>query len=194
MLRSSHFGASHHATDPLWTGADIFAFTASDGMITSAPSTINLIITPISDTNGASLVIEPYGSGLFRLKLTGEQYERYRIEASENLQNWVTLTNFSLTQLPMGFVDHEASNYVQRFYRSEFVKPEAQFPTWTFSKTNGFYLGISGDPGRTFQIVASTNLTHWQTLTNLLLTNSTSCFLDKDAVSFPVRFYRVLYQ
>ena len=163
-------------------------------MITSAPSTINLIITPISDTNGASLVIEPYGSGLFRLKLTGEQYERYRIEASENLQNWVTLTNFSLTQLPMGFVDHEASNYVQRFYRSEFVKPKAQFLTWTFSKTNGFYLGISGDPGRTFQIVASTNLTHWQTLTNLLLTNSTSCFLDKDAVSFPVRFYRVLYQ
>ena len=102
-------------------------------MITSAPSTINLIITPISDTNGASLVIEPYGSGLFRLKLTGEQYERYRIEASENLQNWVTLTNFSLTQLPMGFVDHEASNYVQRFYRSEFVKPKAQFLTWTFS-------------------------------------------------------------
>ncbi|MEK7676816.1 MAG: Ig-like domain-containing protein [Verrucomicrobiota bacterium] len=59
--------------------------------------------------------------------------------------------------------------------------------------TNGlFQFRLSGLFGESYSVQASTNLTSWQTLTNIINTNANSLFLDTAATSFPRRFYRAV--
>jgi hypothetical protein len=54
----------------------------------------------------------------FNLKLFGPTGASYRIEASTNFLNWLTLTSFLSTNSPSSFNDPGATNYRQRFYRA----------------------------------------------------------------------------
>jgi hypothetical protein len=45
--------------------------------------------------------------------------------------------------------------------------------------------------GKTYQIQTSTNLLDWSSLGGLLATNTSSRFVDANAINFPQRFYRV---
>ncbi len=55
-------------------------------------------------------------------------------------------------------------------------------------------VSLSGSPGWTYSIQASTNLTDWLNITNLALTNTCGQFVDPAATNFPQRFYRAVVQ
>jgi len=59
--------------------------------------------------------------------------------------------------------------------------------------TNGlFQFRLNGLFGESYSLQASTNLTAWQTLTNIINTNANTLFLDTAATNFPHRFYRAV--
>ncbi len=63
------------------------------------------------------------------------------------------------------------------------------------SPTNGaFALNIQGLFGRNARLEISTNLTSWQTLTNLTGTNATIYFEDRTTTNFDRRFYRAVLE
>jgi hypothetical protein len=55
------------------------------------------------------------GLNLLLYSLPGFQYE---IEASTNLVNWISITNFASTNSPFYFSDPQTPNFKQRFYRA----------------------------------------------------------------------------
>lgn len=52
------------------------------------------------------------------LPLTGRTNVSFRIEASTNLVNWLTLSNFTSTGGFIEFTDLSATNFPGRFYRA----------------------------------------------------------------------------
>jgi hypothetical protein len=56
--------------------------------------------------------------------------------------------------------------------------------------SNGLGLSLDAPLGFGYTIQASTNMVGWQTLTNVLATNSPIYFLDSGAMSYGRRFYR----
>lgn len=68
----------------------------------------------------------------------------------------------------------------------------SSFTTSSLRMTNGqFQFVVNGKPGATYSLQASTNLTNWATLTNILSTNFTTLYQDASASSNKMRFYRV---
>jgi hypothetical protein len=53
---------------------------------------------------------------------------------------------------------------------------------------------LTGLPGQTYSIQASTNLQQWLTITNVTLTTPAGQFVDTSATNFPLRFYRAVAQ
>ncbi len=51
-------------------------------------------------------------------------------------------------------------------------------------------MSFSGDIGRNYQVLASTNLVDWVVLTNMTATGLSTTFTDSGASSYPRRFYR----
>jgi len=55
----------------------------------------------------------------------------------------------------------------------------------------GMKLTLSGNPGQTYVLEASTDLVHWTAIsTNVTDSNGLSTFVDSDAKNYPSRFYR----
>jgi len=55
-----------------------------------------------------------------------------------------------------------------------------------------FGLRLSGAAGQNYEIRASTDLSNWFSLTNLVATNSASEFMDPAAADYPHRYYRAV--
>ncbi len=172
-------------------GADSFTFQVTDGMTNSLPATVSLVITQVQDVAIARLALAPVTNGQVRLLLVGEPYERYRIEASQDFVIWVPLTNLLFTNLNMEFVDPDAASFTHRFYRSAWVMPEARMQALPSAPAGPFKMAVAGDVGRTYRVLASTNLSDWILLTNLVLTNTSTPFTDPQSALFDRRFYRV---
>jgi hypothetical protein len=51
-------------------------------------------------------------------------------------------------------------------------------------------VGLTGTPGQTYALQASTDLTNWQTLTNIMLIGSSGQFCDPNATNYFQRYYR----
>ncbi len=56
--------------------------------------------------------------GAFQFTVSGTTGLTYDVQASTNLVDWTTLTNFVSTNSPMSFCDPAASNFNHRFYRA----------------------------------------------------------------------------
>jgi hypothetical protein len=56
----------------------------------------------------------------------------------------------------------------------------------------GFSATIMVESNRYYRIQTSTNLWEWSTLTNLVSTNSRIIFFDREALTLPRRFYRMV--
>jgi hypothetical protein len=61
---------------------------------------------------------KPLTSSGLALTLRGTSGVRYRVDASSDLLQWTTITNFVSTGSIMNFQDSEATNYARRFYRA----------------------------------------------------------------------------
>jgi len=103
-------------------GTDSFAFLVNDGMANSEPALVSLTITAVSDVDSVRLTLRAAPNGAFQLSLRGEPYQRYRLEASEDLLSWTALT--TLQASPTGelmFADG-TTGLRQRFYRPRIVE------------------------------------------------------------------------
>jgi YD repeat-containing protein len=78
-------------------------------------------IGPLSSTPAMKLglsSVPPFNSNGFNLTLFSLRGLRYQIDASTNLINWITITNFVSTNSIFYFSDPAAKNFNQRFYRA----------------------------------------------------------------------------
>ena len=173
-------------------GADQFKFQAHNPFTNSASAAVTLIITQITDVAFSTIAIESHPIGHPRLRVTGEPYEPYRIEASADLRHWVTLTNIVSTNGLMAVIDTDATLYPHRFYRAALALPAAHINSPQRGAGGNFQFDFSGELARRYDIQASTNLADWISLTNLLLTVAPTTFSDPAATNHPRRFYRVV--
>jgi len=115
----------------------VHSFGDFDGGSPQAP----LLLGSDGAVYGTTSYYGPYSGGnLFRLAVTSGQFTSfallpngtiqasinggnldYRVDASTDLVNWVTLTNFVNTASTVQFVDPYAANYPRRFYRTVWV-------------------------------------------------------------------------
>jgi hypothetical protein len=74
--------------------------------------------------------------------------------------------------------------------RVENLAPAFGFQTVAQLGNGHVSLVLTNAPGDSYRLEASTNLNSWQSLANILTTNSTFTFIDSNAPSFPTRYYR----
>jgi hypothetical protein len=174
-------------------GADHFTFEVFDGLTNSAGAQVSLVITQVQDVASVTIRLVRQPGGEIGLQLSAEPYERYRIEASEDLVVWTTLTNILFIDNGLQFIDPDAYRYDHRFYRSAWIAPSVEFRSPTILPSGQFQWMAAGDIGRTCRVEASTNLLNWVTLTNAVLTNSLTPLADPGAAQFDHRFYRLVH-
>ena len=56
-------------------------------------------------------------NGDFQIAFNGSLDQTYKLQASTNLNDWVTVLTFTCTNSPMYVADPDAGNYPKRFYR-----------------------------------------------------------------------------
>jgi hypothetical protein len=100
--------------------------------------------------------------------------------------------------LALGAVEVTPDGYAPRTVATqgaEFIGRPALAGTLSaprYGKSGEFIFSLTGDPGATYSIQASTDLVNWDTLTSALNATGTIEFTDPDAASFSRRFYRVV--
>jgi hypothetical protein len=173
-------------------GFDLFEFRANDRTTDSPPATVSIEVTPVEDVAGSSLSLDLSGGGPVQLQLLGEPWRSYRIEVSDDLVHWTLLTNILCTNLLTELMDSDSAIFPQRFYRAAEFTAAPMLGAVVEASPNLLKLLISGEPGRNYQLQASTDLVTWTWLTNICVTNAASTYSDPDASKFPSRFYRVV--
>jgi len=94
--------------------AGIYSVTAND----SSDSTSSTATLTVYATAAANLAPATQASGQYALTVAGVPGYKYVVQASTNLVNWVPMqTNTA----PFTFVDANAGNFRQRFYRSVYA-------------------------------------------------------------------------
>ena len=171
-------------------GSDQFTFRVDDGRGNSDDGQVELVVGKVTSLGSSRLAIAPQVGGQVRLTLQGDPYERYSIQASEDLVHWTVITNLMATNGGLGFIDPDASQFSKRFYRStlQITWPNLAAPGLAPAKQFGF--SYSADIGRNYQILGSTNLVNWDVLATATATNQTMLYRDADASRYPARFYR----
>jgi hypothetical protein len=89
--------------------------TNAGGSMTSSIASLTVVMRP----NLALPTLLPDGSVRFSLSATPDL--TYRLDASTNLADWVALTNIANPSGTIQFIDLEATNFSQRFYRAVWV-------------------------------------------------------------------------
>jgi len=83
------------------------------GGVTSSPVTLTVVLPPAAQIDSAQVLPD----GRCELKLSGRANFFYAVQASTNLNDWVTLTNIFNQSGTFEFIDLAASNQPYRFYR-----------------------------------------------------------------------------
>jgi hypothetical protein len=171
-------------------GADNFSFRVDDGFGNSATGQVTITVALARNPGPARLALGGWTNGQLGCSLLGEPSEHYRIEASPDLVHWVTLTNLIPVSGPLAFLDPDAVHFPQRFYRAVLQITLPQISSPSFLANAGLQLNFSGDIGRSYQVLASTNLADWVVLTNMTATGLSTPFTDAGASAYARRFYR----
>jgi hypothetical protein len=177
------------------SGNHILAFVGTDlngSVDTIFIDDVRVVAPPLPQLSNAGFT----ANGGFHLSVYGQVGQTYTLLASTNLTSWISLLTFVCTNQPTTVVDPTAGNFKMRFYR--LVQGTVLAPvTLGFSSarpwtTNGLYLMLQGTIGPNYVIQASTNLLQWQSVTDIVSTNSPVYFTDPTATNFPFRFYRAV--
>jgi hypothetical protein len=170
-------------------GPDQFSFFVNDGKGNSVTGLVAITVVAVTDLGYSRLSLQ-HTNSQFQLGLLGEPYEHYRIEASQDLVHWTLVTNLIPTNGILPFIDPDASLYPYRFYRSVLEGAAPQLSSTRFLPGGLFQLDVAASVGRRCEVSASTNLTDWNTLTNLVMTEPALRVVDPAAGDLPRRFYR----
>jgi hypothetical protein len=152
---------------------------------------VSFVASPVPRLTGM-----PLANGQFQLTVFGEVGRNYALQASTNLQNWTSISNFPCIYWVMSLTDPAATNYGYRFYRlgplTGATGARLGFSSAHPFTTNGLYLSLTGTVGINYRVDASTDLIHWAVLTNLVTTSSQTYFRDPAASNFRQRLYRAV--
>ena len=107
-------GAFSYRPDPNFAGNDVFTFVANDGLTNSAAAAVNIAVNA---TRPVFTGYERFGDGRFVLHVLAPPGPAYVIESSTNLINWLPIATNTTPATPYDFVDGDAPNFPQRFYR-----------------------------------------------------------------------------
>ncbi|HEY1663746.1 MAG TPA: fibronectin type III domain-containing protein [Verrucomicrobiae bacterium] len=115
------------ATSPVLTISNVAAnqagsysvnVTGNGGATTSTPAALTVYATA-----AASLATPAVPAGQFAVAVSGVPGYQYVVQASTDMKNWVSLQT---NQAPFNFVDSNAGQYAQRFYRTEYLSNSSQ--------------------------------------------------------------------
>ena len=151
-----------------------------------------IAVRPLADVTSITLSLSAPTNGAARLTLAGEPWRSYRLEASEDLVRWTPVATLLCTNLLTDLVDADALLFPHRFYRAAQFVAAPSFESVSLTGDNQFQLILSGEAGRNYQLQTSTNLIFWTVLTNILMTNSSTPFVDPSVINFPQRFFRLV--
>jgi subtilase family serine protease len=173
-------------------GSSVFDLDDANSELT-VPVTFNI-------TGSASIRIgdmQLLSWGVFMLSVYGTVGDRYQLEASTNLANWVRVVDFVCTSDPTWIYDREAGRYGHRFYRiapltgSPALRLDFVSPSWT---ADGPLLKLDGPVGMTYRIEASPDLVDWQPITSVSAVILPTYVRDPSAVNQHRRFYRAVQE
>ena len=125
------------------------------------------------------------------LRVAGLLGHAYEIQATQDFTNWNVI---GVVTLDLGasfdFIDLTATAYPFRFYRLlDIPRPTLQL---LLSPSKQVTLRIQGQPGHTYEIQATRDLTNWHVIGTVTLGLGASLdFIDVNAAGRPSRFYRV---
>jgi len=122
--------------------------------------------------------------------------QRYLIQASTDLINWVNLsTNIAIGSF-MDLLDMDAPNYPRRFYRSALFDAVVGEFIGSFSRAagGGPSFRISGLEGRAYILQASSDLKNWISVSTNAVVDGSVHFSDLEAAHLAQRFYRLKSQ
>jgi hypothetical protein len=109
---------SNHTTNDTLAGLDFDYFQA---MVQAIVGTAAHLAIPIGRNPVRQPVLGPAmmaASGAVEVTLTGLDGRTYPIQASTDLEHWLTITNLALTANTRRFLDTSANNFSRRFYRA----------------------------------------------------------------------------
>jgi len=107
-------GVVTYRPDSNFAGNDTFTFRASDGLTNSGPATVNIAVNA---TSPVFTGYERFSDGRILLHVLAPPGPAYVIESSANLLDWLPVATNTTPASPYDFVDNDAPNFPQRFYR-----------------------------------------------------------------------------
>jgi hypothetical protein len=129
--------------------------------------------------------------GTVQFFLPSEADERYLIQASTNLINWVSITNLMAPANFMDLIDVDAARHSRRFYRWVLYDAAAGELGGVLRVNGNVRFQVNGLPARTYVIEASTNLLQWTSISTNTAAGGVINFSDPQASQFRQRFYRL---
>ena len=152
-------------------------------------------LLPVTVQAGAIFVrtLNVQSNGSAEFFLASEADQRYLIQASTNLVDWVNIsTNLALGNF-MDLVDLDSPNYPHRYYRSALFDSVAGglISSFTRAVDGAVKFKVSGLGGRSYIIQASTNLAQWENVSTNVVSGGALNFTDARAANFRQRFYRL---
>jgi Fibronectin type III domain len=164
-----------------------FAVTAYDGYGDESDFSAEIsYLVP----NPSTMQIRNAVAGQFVLTLTGQPSHTYEIQATQDFKIWTVIGTATMgAGGSLDFVDTNAANFSQRFYRTLDVSglPMVQI----HSAAGQFILTATGQSGHIYEIQATQDFKTWTVIGTVTMGTAGSIdFTDTNAANFSRRFYR----
>ena len=146
--------------------------------------------------NPSTVQIRGAAAGQFILTLTGQSGHVYEIQATQDFKTWTIIGAATMgVGGSLDFVDTNAANFPQRFYRTydDQSMTTSGAPTLQIhsAAAGQFILTTIGQPGHTYEIQATQDFKTWTIIGSVTMGVVGSLdFTDTNAQNFPERFYR----
>jgi Concanavalin A-like lectin/glucanases superfamily/Carboxypeptidase regulatory-like domain/CARDB len=152
----------------------ITATVVNQGAIASQPATVSLLLNSLT---GPNLFWTNIGS----------------LAAGQSIDvNFIwTVTNLG-SGLTLFAVVNGGTDALQMTIQPNITQVNVQFGAVLFLSNGIAQIDVAGLAGQTYPIQVSTDLTNWDFLTNITVSNLTGQFIDPSATNYPWRFYRAV--
>ncbi len=165
------------------------------GSVTSSVAVLTVTPPKIMVADGAM----GFRTNQFGFNVNAAVGQAVVIEASTNLLQWTAIqTNVVTSSGVIFFTDPESAGFPRRFYRARYHEGPLPPPVISAAggdfgfQTNKFGFSLTGVPGQTVVIQASTNLAVWTPLATNTLGTGPLYFSDPGSTDLPQRFYRAV--
>ncbi|MSU59477.1 MAG: hypothetical protein EXS35_15120 [Pedosphaera sp.] len=178
------------------TGNYSVVLTNIGGAVTSSVVTLTVNIPPTISIQPLDVAVKLTSNATFTVTASGTPAPGYQWRFNAAPIGGATASSYTRANVQTNaagnysvLVTNAAGSLLSSNALLSLIPPvPAQFQSTTLQPDQTLQLAISGEPGATYVIESSTNLTDWSTLTSLVLTNGSTLF-DAGAVTNDVQRY-----